>query len=54
MVFAFMSSITPVDIFKETPFSQSDKIYSVIKLETIDNFKKETPAIDGPIDIKYG
>jgi hypothetical protein len=35
LVFGFMSSLTPVDIFKETPFSQSDKIFSVIKLETI-------------------
>jgi len=30
-----MSSLTPVDIFKETPFSQSDRIFDVIKAESI-------------------
>ena len=34
-MFGFMSSLTPIDIFKETPFSQSNKILHVIKLEPI-------------------
>ncbi len=35
IVFGFMSSLTSIDILKETPFSHSNKIFHVIKLAPI-------------------
>jgi amino acid permease len=32
MVYAFMNGLTPIDILRETPLGQSDKIFGVLKL----------------------